>query len=89
MCGIVGFTGAQSAAPLLLDGLKKLEYRGYRHCCHGRTEDYSEQGDGAHREFVRENPGRGRRARVDRDRSHPLGYPRGAYGRKRTPPSEQ
>ncbi len=29
MCGIVGFTGSQSAAPLLLDGLKKLEYRGY------------------------------------------------------------
>ncbi|MBO4831519.1 MAG: glutamine--fructose-6-phosphate transaminase (isomerizing) [Oscillospiraceae bacterium] len=29
MCGIVGFTGAQPAAPILLDGLKKLEYRGY------------------------------------------------------------
>ncbi|MCR4771007.1 MAG: glutamine--fructose-6-phosphate transaminase (isomerizing) [Oscillospiraceae bacterium] len=29
MCGIVGFTGRQSAAPVLLDGLKKLEYRGY------------------------------------------------------------
>ena len=29
MCGIVGFTGAQDAAPILLDGLKKLEYRGY------------------------------------------------------------
>ena len=29
MCGIVGFTGIQSAAPILLDGLKKLEYRGY------------------------------------------------------------
>ena len=29
MCGIVGFTGKQEAAPLLLDGLKKLEYRGY------------------------------------------------------------
>ena len=29
MCGIVGFTGAQSAAPILLEGLKKLEYRGY------------------------------------------------------------
>ena len=29
MCGIVGFTGKQSAAPILLDGLKKLEYRGY------------------------------------------------------------
>ena len=29
MCGIVGFTGKQSAAPVLLAGLKKLEYRGY------------------------------------------------------------
>ena len=29
MCGIVGFTGAQQAAPILLDGLYKLEYRGY------------------------------------------------------------
>lgn len=29
MCGIVGFTGAQEAAPILLEGLKKLEYRGY------------------------------------------------------------
>ena len=29
MCGIVGFTGADQAAPILLDGLSKLEYRGY------------------------------------------------------------
>ena len=29
MCGIVGFTGVQQAAPILLDGLSKLEYRGY------------------------------------------------------------
>ena len=29
MCGIVGFTGARQAAPVLLDGLSKLEYRGY------------------------------------------------------------
>ncbi|MCI7095934.1 MAG: glutamine--fructose-6-phosphate transaminase (isomerizing) [Clostridiales bacterium] len=29
MCGIVGYTGAQQASPLLLEGLKKLEYRGY------------------------------------------------------------
>ena len=29
MCGIVGFTGLQQAAPVLLDGLSKLEYRGY------------------------------------------------------------
>ena len=29
MCGIVGFTGNSQAAPILLDGLSKLEYRGY------------------------------------------------------------
>lgn len=29
MCGIVGFTGHRQAAPILLEGLKKLEYRGY------------------------------------------------------------
>ena len=29
MCGIVGFTGKHQAAPILLDGLSKLEYRGY------------------------------------------------------------
>ncbi len=29
MCGIVGFTGKRQAAPVLLDGLAKLEYRGY------------------------------------------------------------
>ena len=29
ICGIVGFTGSHQAAPILLDGLSKLEYRGY------------------------------------------------------------
>jgi len=29
MCGIVGFAGSSQAAPILLDGLSKLEYRGY------------------------------------------------------------
>lgn len=29
MCGIVGFTGRQQVAPILLNGLSKLEYRGY------------------------------------------------------------
>ena len=29
MCGIVGFTGRSEAATVLLDGLKRLEYRGY------------------------------------------------------------
>ena len=29
MCGIVGYIGSDQAAPILLDGLEKLEYRGY------------------------------------------------------------
>ena len=29
MCGIIGYIGYDNATPLLIEGLKKLEYRGY------------------------------------------------------------
>ena len=29
MCGIVGFVGENDAAPILMEGLRRLEYRGY------------------------------------------------------------
>ena len=29
MCGIVGYVGAKSVVPVIIDGLRKLEYRGY------------------------------------------------------------
>ena len=29
MCGIVGYIGKEQAAPIILDGLSRLEYRGY------------------------------------------------------------
>ena len=32
MCGIVGYLGKQQATPILLEGLKRLEYRGYDSC---------------------------------------------------------
>jgi glucosamine--fructose-6-phosphate aminotransferase (isomerizing) len=32
MCGIVGYVGSREAATLLVDGLRRLEYRGYDSC---------------------------------------------------------
>ena len=29
MCGIIGYIGKQSASPIILEGLRRLEYRGY------------------------------------------------------------
>ena len=87
MCGIVGFTGAAQAAPILLDGLSKLEYRGYDSAgiavqnaagkievvkAKGRLKVLSEMTDGGNAVHGRHRP-------------HPLGHPRGAVCGQRAP----
>lgn len=49
MCGIVGYAGDMQAAPILLDGLARLEYRGYDSAgiaVAGRPEGKEEDGTG-------------------------------------------
>ena len=77
MCGIVGFTGNHQAAPILLDGLSKLEYRGYDSAGiavrDGDGDDRGRQGKGTSESTGREN----RRRRICSGnlwyRTYPLG----------------
>ena len=81
MCGIVGYVGKQQAAPLLLDGLCRLEYRGYDSagvavCGAGglqvrKTPGASQGAGGADPRRRRSDGHRGHRP-------HPLGHPRRA-----------
>ena len=49
MCGIVGYVGAQQAAPMLLEGLTRLEHRGYDSAGRRRARQRGHQGGQAGR----------------------------------------
>ena len=89
MCGIVGYVGAWNAAPVLLSGLSRLEYRGYD----SAGIAVSDLRDGENRIEILKAKGRlqddGQWKSGKRHlwyRSHPLGNPRGAFSGKRSPP---
>ena len=84
MCGIVGFTGNRQAAPILLDGLEKLEYRGYDSAGIAvRDGDHPVEvvkAKGTAAGAGGEDQQRGISAWLLRHRSYPLGDARGALG---------
>ena len=89
MCGIVGYVGARERAPILVEGLRKLEYRGYDSAGdRGRRRRRRDRACGARRQ-AREPRGRcSRRAaarRATRHRPHALGDARPADRGERAP----
>ena len=49
MCGIIGYNGSKNSIPILIQGLKKLEYRGYdssgiAYFLNGKVKIYKEKG---------------------------------------------
>lgn len=79
MCGIVGYIGKRDVAPLLLEGLQRLEYRGYDSAGIVVNSPKSSalkvvKAKGRVRELESRVPKRF--SRHHRHRPHPLGHPR-------------
>ena len=89
MCGIIGYVGEQEAAPVIIDGLRRLEYRGYDSVgiavLDGRGEITVRKREGKLAGLA--DAARGAvAARQAGHRPHPLGHPRPPDGRQRPPP---
>ncbi|MDZ7837131.1 MAG: hypothetical protein U5N58_03805 [Actinomycetota bacterium] len=89
MCGIVAYTGRKNCRQILMDGLKRLEYRGYDSAGIAITggaektpllEVVKEAGKIRELEAQLE---RSQCRRALRDRPYPMGYPRGTQQGKR------
>ena len=89
MCGIVGYTGPREAGPILLEGLRRLEYRGYDSAGIALVDERRrpvrrEAGRQARQPARRRSP-TGRPHAGDRPGPHPLGDPRPAERPQRPP----
>ena len=79
MCGIVGYTGPRDAGPILLEGLRRLEYRGYDSAGIAlvtETGDLFVEKKAGKLANLADGDGGPDAARRHRPRPHPLGHPR-------------
>ena len=88
MCGIVGYVGTQQAAPILLEGLSRLEYRGYDSagvCVEQNGVLKVEKAKGRLQNLIAKNRKWRASARHARHRPYPLGHARRAERHKFPP----
>ena len=85
MCGIIGYVGSRASKPLLIQGLERLEYRGYDSAGIALLEEHEIDYVRAvgNLQFLKDEDGLERLAVDDRARSHPLGDARRCHRRER------